>query len=143
LKARDNERGTVHRIYCRHPRGLRLWVREPFHAEHPLGYYAGRFRATEGLTYEPASEDEPNLLAGLPWQPGSAMTRPLSRLDLDITDLSVQRLLEASGEDAAAEGFRDRTELVEAFRWMYLRREASKAATNPWTWVLHVTARSS
>jgi hypothetical protein len=141
LKAGRTDNELVHRIYCRFYAGLRLWVRESFHAEHPADYYAGRFRAREGLAYA-ADYAAGGGFNELLWQPAAKMTRPMSRLDLAVGDLMVQRLLEASEEDARAEGFDTMTELVAAFREQHGARLPAGTDVSPWTWVLHVTARS-
>jgi len=140
LKARDPDLDTEHRIDCRFHDGLRLWVRERFHADHPPTYYAERFRERDGLAYE-ADYASGGGFHDLMWEPAPKMVRAMSRLDLDVTGLTVQRLLEAGDEDAGAEGFPSGEALVEAFRSDHGGRLAVGAEASPWTWVLHVTAR--
>ena len=140
LKARCAELDTVHRLYCRLQTGLRLWVRESFHAEHPLDYYTDRFRARDGLAYE-ADYADGGGFNGLLWEPAAKMARPLSRLDLDLVAVNVQGLLEAGNDDAAAEGMPNAAAMIEAFHEQHGARLSVGREVNVWTWVLHVTPR--
>jgi hypothetical protein len=74
----------------------RLWVRENF-------YFIGE----SNETFFQATNDSnkvPPLSWGGPWKPSIHMPRRLCRIELEITDVRVERLLDISDEDAAAEG---------------------------------------
>ncbi len=83
--------------------GDRLWVKETWAAPWGLGY---KFPSGEkGIFYR---ADSPQ---GFPddgsWKPSIHMPKTLSRITLEITDVSVERVQEISQNDARAEGCRD------------------------------------
>ncbi len=129
--------------------GDRLWVREAWGlVEISIDYGAGPeihdetvYRATQ-----PSAEVER-------WRPSIFMERDLSRIDLEVTAVRVERVQEISGEDAIAEGIEWNPSnpphhLGAAFRFGCLwdtinaKRgpEGDLAAyswgRNPWVWVV-------
>jgi hypothetical protein len=84
--------------------GDRLWVREAFMHE-PADYC---WEASVSIPSRPASTvyraDFPDSKPGEGWKPSIHLPRKLSRIDLEITEVRVQRLQEISEEDAIAEG---------------------------------------
>lgn len=72
-------------------RGDRLWVRETYYYDSDLGEYF--YRSTD-----------PNL--NVTWKPSIQMPRLASRILLEITNVSIERLRDISEEDAIAEGFK-------------------------------------
>ncbi len=79
--------------------GDRLWVRETF-AEHPrfadVAYRADgeEFEDSDGFLWEPK------------WRPSIHMPRKLSRIVLEVTEVTVQRLEDITDDDAVDEGIR-------------------------------------
>lgn len=130
---------TVKKVPC--PFGLpgdRLWVRETFCRDLNPGR-APIYRATE---HDGASYPKPLTWR---WTPAIHMPRSASRIDLEITEVRVERLQDISEDDLAAEGIQ---ELIDAgvdhdgtprdtFRvlWEGLNGAGSWAA-NPWLWVV-------
>jgi len=84
--------------------GDRLWVRETF-APHPQSNETVFYKATVDI------EKGFPVWSG-PWRPSIYMPRWASRILLEITDVSVQRVQEISEEDAEAEG-------IERSKWEY------------------------
>lgn len=118
--------------------GDRLWVRETFVAIPELK--AVCYRANESQMHSG------------PWTPSIFMPRWASRIDLEITNIRIERLQDISEEDAVAEGiYHDH----ETKRYHYLKRAGaglvnpedafhvlwdtvngkSAWAANPWVWV--------
>jgi hypothetical protein len=90
---------TSHRVYPRWRVGDRLWVKETWRASPSSAEEVRR----DSIHYR-ADLDEPE--APGQWRPSIYMSRRLSRITLEITELRVQRLQDISGEDAIAEGIR-------------------------------------
>ncbi|CUI56075.1 Uncharacterised protein [Achromobacter xylosoxidans] len=145
--------------------GERLWVRETWqHANHPFGPYQ------EGapVFYRADYHDDPHGPDGelspqgkyREWRPSIHMPRTACRLELEITDVRVERLQAISYEDALAEGAFDprmfwgaefddvdgesADELARrlqwpqrAFRELWCKINGAESwDANPWVWVV-------
>jgi hypothetical protein len=131
----DRESGAQVLVRCRHGQpGDRLWVRETF------GNLEGDGVPPE-WSYRADTHD-----AVLPprWTPSIHMPRAASRIDLEVTGVRVERLLDISESDAIAEGVEPLTEPGAVFRpaasaysdlWEQINGAGSWAA-NPWVWVV-------
>jgi hypothetical protein len=142
--------------------GDRLWVREAFalapacndpDPDDPNDWHVvyradGDERPLLASTDENAEEIPP------PWRPSIYMPRWASRLELDITNVRVERLHEITGEDAAAEGVEgsrcdcevcsrsgamcpaDQSAHILEFRrlWDKLNGKRAPWSSNPWVW---------
>jgi hypothetical protein len=84
--------------------GDRLWVRESFMHE-PADYC---WEASVSIPSRPAETvyraDFPESRPGEGWKPSIHMPRALSRVDLEVTNVRVERLQDISDADAIAEG---------------------------------------
>lgn len=138
--------------------GDRLWVRETWMPDAPrdgtwsdvefygckdskLNMIPERFRKPEHCIHR-ASWDGAKLVG---WTPSIHMPRWASRITLEITDVRVERLQEASDDDFKAEGYPLERELTggstDAFCWFrHLWDSVSKPEcnfeSNPWVWVI-------
>jgi len=109
--------------------GDRLWVRETFR-EADVGV---RFRADlGGADVDPGG-----------WTPSIFMRRRLSRIDLEVTAVRVERLQEITEEDARAEGSSFMPSAAPGLRyrfhlgWDSLNEKRGYGwAKNPWVWVV-------
>jgi hypothetical protein len=150
--------GLEQPIECPHGQpGDRLWVREAFMYE-PADYC---WEASVSIPCRPEvttyrADADPNGEAkGVGWKPSIHMPRNLSRIDLEIVGVRVERLNDISEADAKAEG----VELADGFRdlwkgyakghhdimhtaadsfaslWCSINGEGSWDA-NPWVWVV-------
>lgn len=130
-----------------HP-GERLWVRETFMHE-PADYC---WEASVSIPCRPAETayraDHPVSQPGEGWKPSIHMPRALSRIDLEVTGVRVERLQDISGSDALAEGIRLHPDHhhrpstsnygpVQTYRdlWEDING-AGSWALNPWVWVV-------
>jgi hypothetical protein len=80
---------------CPYPVGMRLWVRETWA---PLP--GGPCDPSNGVIYRASEPENPKWL----WKPSIFMPRWASRINLEVTEVRVQRLKDISEEDAKAEG---------------------------------------
>ena len=84
---------------CPYEVGMNLWVRETFVTGTHIGYAPWiRYRAT----------DETDVPEDTKWKPSIFMFRKYSRIDLEITDIRVERLQDITEADAIAEGIEHR-----------------------------------
>jgi len=118
--------------------GDRLWVRETFRYD---------FYDPTRIIYRaemPHSEEELKLL---PWKPSIHMPRLASRIDLEVTDIRMERLQEISEKDAEAEGVNVSREtdgfahtkrrILAYFRDLWDSIHGPGAwEQNPWVWVV-------
>ncbi len=84
--------------------GDRLWVRETFAqipAGRPAGYFTNRDLFGKNYWYR-ATDSMPTW--GGKWKPSIFMPKEASRITLEITSISIERLQEITEEDAIAEG---------------------------------------
>ena len=112
--------------------GDRLWVRETFNADWCETLL---FAADGGSAKDAGYSSEPK------WKPSIFMPRKLSRIDLEVTAVRVERLQEISEEDAKAEGCKALGLRPFNARWAYrnLWQEINGAGSwdlNPWVWVI-------
>ena len=86
--------------------GDRLWVRETWCQPNPMAreaVYAADCAESELQAFrELRRECGPG--SYVPWKPSMHMPRWAARIELDITELRLERLQEISGDDAEAEG---------------------------------------
>lgn len=113
---RDNRDPETYALPCPYGRpGDRLWVREAFMHE-PADYC---WEASVSIPSRPASTvyraDYPNSQPGEGWKPSIHMPRNLSRIDLEITEVRVERLQAITDADAVAEGVEDTAQLGACF----------------------------
>jgi hypothetical protein len=90
----DAPDSTSTRVSCPYGTiGDRLWVRETW----------GRFNGCGTLAYRATNDENPT---GSPekWRPSIHMPRTVSRIDLEVTGVRVERLQDISDQDAVAEG---------------------------------------
>lgn len=103
----------------------RLWVRETWHCNH-VGKDQSKvnYRA-DGRT-------------GLLWTPSIHMPRWASRITMEVTDVSVERLQSISMADVAAEGFQACEQFEGSFSqtWDALNGKRATWASNPWVWAV-------
>lgn len=102
--------------------GDRLWVREGFktlgygrafglelhyqaYGYDPATQYEERARFRRIFEEAPDRDDKWRPLSFGPWRPSIHMFRWMSRIDLEVTQVRVQRLQDITEEDARAEGF--------------------------------------
>jgi hypothetical protein len=122
-------------FHCKRPYGNvgdLLWVRETFCERHDAFYY----RATDEKEYE-------SVLKSVTWKPSIHMPRCASRITLEVTGVSIERLHIISDEDIAAEGVTpdketDHPRGVWFTAWMEVWESAYKGTwnLNPWVWVI-------
>lgn len=74
--------------------GERLWVRETWREDSPDDPEGALYRATDTRTMPP----------GFKWKPSIFMPRWACRLELEIADISIEKLTDISEADAKAEG---------------------------------------
>jgi hypothetical protein len=110
---------SVHRIYPRRWAGDRLWVKETFQ------------RTCSRTIYKADTE------LHLKWTPSIFMHRVLSRINLEVTSVRVERVQEITEMDHEAEGL-GLKEQPDAFRALWDKLNGKKApwSSNPWVWVL-------
>lgn len=147
---RETNRNFAHKKCPFGKIGDRLWVRETFCIVHDEQFGEENwidYRATPKYSdKKPAGWDaEPNDPEALNWSPSIHMPRWASRITLEITDVRVERLQEASDDDFKAEGYPLERALTggstDAFCWFrHLWDSVSKPdcnfESNPWVWVI-------
>lgn len=112
--------------------GDRLWVRETFY-EHAFEtkiskpVFTGFYRATEPYR-------------NVPWRPSIHMPRWASRINLEITNVRVERLQDISEADAMAEGTQGKHSF--AALWDTINVKRASWASNPWVWVIEFAPAS-
>lgn len=129
---------------CRHDR---LWVRETFStlAEGSFEQEKPAQGTNQDIRYfaseKPAVAESTKEIRGYGWIPSIHMPRWASRINLEITDVRVERLNDISEEDAMAEGCKY-IELYECTAkdsfsslWQSIYGEESWSS-NPWVWVI-------
>jgi hypothetical protein len=109
--------------------GDRLWVRETWRRER-----AGA--GTEGLRYR-ADDDT----AGVRWTPAIHMPRTACRIELEVTEVRVERLQAITWQDAEEEGVGHvmPKSAVEMYQELWDSLNAARGygwAVNPWVWVV-------
>lgn len=128
--------------------GERLWVRETW--AHTNDYDGQVLMDNRVAIYRADADILPSR-----WRPSIFMPRCFCRLELEITDVRVERLQEISGDDAKAEGADCRTDLawngttdrpdfytsgnIAGFRELWDKLNAKRGFswdTNPWVWVV-------
>jgi hypothetical protein len=134
--------------------GDRLWVRESF--IYSEGTYC--YEASTSIPCVPAhtsykADSEDGAIG--PWKPSIHMPRWASRINLETTEVRVQRVQDISEEDAKAEGCefyivkgtpKEKSFYAEGYRTSYkllwdsinAKREGGKYAwdSNPWVWAI-------
>jgi hypothetical protein len=130
--------------------GDRLWVRETFATRHPydleeehLTYRADYLELSEGI-----------LSAGWGWKPSILMPRAASRITLEVTSVSVERLQDITEADAIAEGVYTNEQAIEKLGlpkdtkltgacvdkyrivWESINAKKYPWESNPWVWVI-------
>ena len=126
----SDEDGNWYRERCPNGQsGDRLWVRETFSHCADTGeviYKADGWAVQGGI-----------------WAPAIHMRREYSRLDLEITDIRVERLQDISEGDAVAEGCPGQIDNLEfpseQYRRLWDTLNAKRGLgwdTNPWVWVI-------
>lgn len=152
-------------IYLKCPYGKpgdQLWVRETTVRVEEHGFVGPVYVASDDgmaiLNYGLGSGDETEVEPhDLKLRPSIFMPRSMSRINLEITDVRVERLQDISEEDAKAEGVTQQQEPVfqcmceercmcgsrlmsfrESFQdlWDEINGKKHPWASNPWVWVL-------
>lgn len=125
-------------VACPYQPGDRLWVREPWRALRSWDSYAPSLIAPSAAVWYEADDadgppDEPHHWGKL--RPAMFMPRWACRLELEVTDVRVERLQAISEADALAEGITsvrcqewDRAHFA---TWRYLFDQAVEAGTKP------------
>ncbi len=125
--------------------GDRLWVRETFALALPtaFGDIVPKVIDPENKNSSAIFRASFNLRWAFGWKPSIHMPRWASRINLEITNVRVERLKDISEEDAKAEGCVNSLHLQggrfanENFAWLWqsIYGEESWFA-NPWVWVI-------
>jgi hypothetical protein len=113
--------------------GTKLWVRETWS---PDPCYENEQR----VCYRATAADE----SCIRWKSPLFMPRWASRITLEVTEVSVQRLQDISEEDARAEGIPAWTSPEQAFSprvrfhelWDSINGKKAPWASNPWCWAV-------
>jgi hypothetical protein len=119
--------------------GDRLWVRESFQRGKPalpngLGFVIAD--SDEKIIYR---ADRDDFVPPMKWQPPIFMPRRLSRIDLEVISLRVQRLQQISDFDAWAEGIEQTQSYRDAFPASWDQVNAARGFSwqaNPWVWAI-------
>lgn len=141
----------IHFPVCPHGSiGDRLWVRETFS-------WGGNVRDTDDCLYRADKDYSLEERAGRKWTPSIHMPRWASRIQLEITNIRVERLQDISTNDANSEGIQSWIESfnktakyhengnlqawpVSAFKrlWdsIYGKDKDKSWNANPWVWVI-------
>lgn len=139
--------------------GDELWVRETFcpvdDTDHPGGEAWTDYRATPRYSKEhPAGWDAaPNDLEALKWKPSIFMPRSLSRIQLDVLSVRIERVRDISVQDIVDEGVNAEVKVLDhdvevgtvaqvlRHRFMELWDSINAKRgygwdSNPWVWVV-------
>lgn len=103
--------------------GDQLWVRETFGKLYELFVYRS--------DYPPGGKPP---VKGWKWKPSIFMPRAASRIQLEITNIRIERLHDITNEDAMAEGVSGCIEF--SALWKSINGPASYY-DNPWVWVIN------
>jgi hypothetical protein len=127
--------------YSSYKVGMKLWVKETFHCDDPS--VSQDIMSQRGGVYYRTTESHPEIFPK--WTPSIFMPRWASRIDLEITDVKVERLQEISEADSHREGCVDIERFGESpfrsakqgFRdlWNSINKK-HPWALNPWVWVI-------
>lgn len=101
--------------------GDRLWVRETWRGEGP-----------GSVKYRADGDD----VGSLKWRPSIFMPRWASRIDLEVTEVRVQRVQEITREDAIAEGVTTHDVFGFMRLWDSINGKRAPWASYPWVWAL-------
>lgn len=126
--------------------GDRLWVRETFKFEDSKEDYELLPDTFRGIVHYKADnisggritpkKNKRSYMAkpldDQKWKPSIFMFRDLSRINLEIIDIRVERVQDITLEDAIAEGFGDERE----FNELFLKLNPKLKDINPWAWVV-------
>jgi hypothetical protein len=125
-----------HGFQCPHGKaGDRLWVKETWNPpinDSDVGKYTA-YKAT--FTYRNGTAIPEVITAFSHWKPSRFMPRWASRIDLEITSVSVERLQDISDTDAKAEGFYAKEILISYWDELNAHRNFPWSS-NPWVWVI-------
>lgn len=130
--------------------GDRLWVRETARVattgwcskdghEFVIEYKAGGSLRQKYKCPKPFPACSHNKDFSPKWQPAIHMPRWASRITLEMTDVSVERLNDISESDAIAEGVRRQSaaEPIDLYMQLWEKINGTGSwATNPWVWVI-------
>jgi hypothetical protein len=115
-----------------------LWVRERWGYRRQFNRKSAR---PAGPVVYAADESSAHLPLGA-WRSSLHMPRRLSRIQLLITDVRMQRLQSISETDAPAEGFDPDGEMADPLQWFHRLWDALHPrgdlawCCNPWVWVI-------
>lgn len=155
----DNSGGNLKEILARDcPQGQpgdRLWVRETFRYEgygsrtkgdnkwHP--YMTVQYKSDEEelkiectektvLKYYTKCSDD---ILGDPWRPSIHLPRWASRINLEITDVRVEKIQDISSEDILNEGMKKSCYALWKVTWDAIyKKQGFGWDENPWVWVV-------
>lgn len=133
--------------------GDRLWVREAWQRVEAYDGYGCCYRADEQILAVETDEDGNGLdqlkvphvelfdVGDHPWRPSIYMPRGLSRINLTIKNIRVERVQSISEADCIAEGFKDigAGDLLAMYanKWNVLNaKRGFPWSSNPWVWVI-------
>jgi hypothetical protein len=111
-----------------------LWVRETF-ADNAQ---AGIHDANSGVVYR-ATDPDWSTMEGWKWKPSIFLPRALSRIDLRVTSVRVERLQDISPRDALAEGVGHNGMGNPVIDYQNLWESINGKGSwelNPWVWVI-------
>lgn len=147
LKVPAGSDGAMYRVRCRNVIGESFWVRESFKP----AWVALPGVSGPGITYradnkaigrpEAIMYEHTDYHCSAKWRPSIHMPRWASRINLDITNVRVERLQDISEEDARAEGVDTLPSAPAALShrtafaglWKSINEPGSWDA-NPWVW---------
>ncbi len=113
--------------------GDRLWVRETWTDRYGNDF---KYRADYSIPEEKLHDGE----KGMQWRPSIHMPRQASRITLEVTNITVQKVQDINEEDARAEGIESQDgSLRHTFACLWDSFYAARGlswAKNPWVWVV-------
>lgn len=123
--------------------GDRLWVREKWADMICVASTKkGKGKGEKSPSYWATSDEVEREILKSSWKPSIFMPRWASRINLEITDIRVERLQEISPKDVIAEGivekYGDGLALRDKFEnlWNSIHKKEYTWQDNPWVWII-------
>ncbi len=121
--------------------GDRLWVRETWRIYHGSSSAQLYWKATPDLTGVQCQEKDYKSIKEKPaWRPSIHMSRWMSRINLEITDIRVEKVQDITNDDCQREGLKIlQGGILANFAVLWNQINAKRGlrwAVNPWVWVI-------